>query len=249
MPYALHPEFPTPSDDVSIWRYMDLIKFKSLLVSSALYFPSSDNFEDKYEGYVPPLDIEGIARSVPERMREQTIRILEPARSTMRDFRRAVLISCWHRNDHESAAMWKMYAGHEKGIAIRTTVGRLKSAFAPAESAIWIGEVAYKTNEELRRHTKNAFRAYLRKRKSFTFECEVRAMCLTPVIWNLRGPIADLPARSGASMPVDLPRLVQEVYVAPKCDDRFLASVRAAIDDSGLRATVIRSDLDSDPVW
>jgi len=36
-------------------------------------------------------------------------------------------VSCWHSNQHESAAMWALYS-RTSGIAIRTTAGRFVRA-------------------------------------------------------------------------------------------------------------------------
>jgi len=43
--------------------------------------------------------------------------------------RRYVFVNPWHKNEFESAAMWKLYLKSEEGVAIRTTVERLKHAF------------------------------------------------------------------------------------------------------------------------
>jgi len=37
-------------------------------------------------------------------------------------------INCWHMNDHESAAMWKLYLKSDEGIAIQSTYRKLKDA-------------------------------------------------------------------------------------------------------------------------
>ncbi|MGG0236594.1 hypothetical protein [Bacillus tropicus] len=38
------------NDAAKLWRYMDFTKLVSLLSTSTLYFPSSDQFKDVYEG-------------------------------------------------------------------------------------------------------------------------------------------------------------------------------------------------------
>jgi len=37
-------------------------------------------------------------------------------------------INCWHISDHESVAMWKLYAAGAPGIAVRSTVERFASS-------------------------------------------------------------------------------------------------------------------------
>ena len=52
-------------------------------------------------------------------------------------------LSCWHMNEHESVAMWKIYqSGAPQGIAIQSTYRRLSEAITD-DSGILIGTVAY----------------------------------------------------------------------------------------------------------
>ena len=44
---------PNPKD--TLWRYLSLEKFASLLYTQSLYFVRADQFEDPFEGSVPPL--------------------------------------------------------------------------------------------------------------------------------------------------------------------------------------------------
>jgi|HubBroStandDraft_1064217.scaffolds.fasta_scaffold165307_2 hypothetical protein len=56
------------------------------------------------------------------------------------------LISCWHENDRESVAMWRLYVSGREGVALKTTVGRLRRVLAE-NSETWrrptIGRVRY----------------------------------------------------------------------------------------------------------
>ena len=40
--YQEHPSFNPPSDNATLWRYMDFTKFVSLLDKSALFFVRAD---------------------------------------------------------------------------------------------------------------------------------------------------------------------------------------------------------------
>ncbi len=128
--------------------------------------------------------------------------------------------SCWHGNDNESDAMWKVYIRGNEGIAIRTTFGRLKKALEDAPERLWIGEVKYlHTWEGL--PDDPLFHACLRKRKYFAHEKEVR------VIW------ADEDARrsgctgeNGKKVPCDLVTLIEQIRLAPTS-----AWFKSVIDD------------------
>jgi hypothetical protein len=52
--YETNPSFTTPSDgNVKIWRYIDIVKFLSLLEKRALYFSRVDLLGDPFEGSLP----------------------------------------------------------------------------------------------------------------------------------------------------------------------------------------------------
>jgi hypothetical protein len=45
--------------------------------------------------------------------------------------RRKVAISSWHINEYESFAMWQIFTQNSEGLAIQSTIGRLKKALKP----------------------------------------------------------------------------------------------------------------------
>ena len=47
-----------------------------------------------------------------------------------------MLINCWHESDHESAAMWKLYAKDDNGIAIKTDFDSLAKILHPAKISL-----------------------------------------------------------------------------------------------------------------
>src|SRR6266704_1536349 len=112
-----------PADlDSPIWRYVDIAKFLDLLSTSQHYFARADNLSDPFEGSWPLLGI--------ERRRK---RYTEDSEATFnyagREFVGGTYLNCWHLSPHESAAMWNLYSGASKGIAIRSTCQRIIDAF------------------------------------------------------------------------------------------------------------------------
>jgi hypothetical protein len=115
---------------------MDFIKFVSLLDRKSLYFTELRKYEDQLEG------------TFPDGNRKETLEVLEKAfegnqamldhihEENPIDFTQIGLhglgnfyINCWHENEYESAAMWKLYSDQEKGIAIQSTFKNLKDCF------------------------------------------------------------------------------------------------------------------------
>src|SRR5687768_17393094 len=113
--------FEAPPSETKIWRYISFAKFESLLRSGSIYFASAREFEDKFEGSITRAEMDW-------RRRWANVAYVSNA---FEQLRRLTKISCWHVNEGESAAMWKLYLRESKGIAIRSTIGRLMSSLTP----------------------------------------------------------------------------------------------------------------------
>lgn len=86
-------------------------------------------------------------------------------------FMRANFVNCWHMNDDESQAMWKIYAGENAGIAVQSTVGRLIKALSKDSWPIHIDEITYVDRSQYMRQWKGTSRSpYMYKRKEFEYE-------------------------------------------------------------------------------
>lgn len=84
-------------------------------------------------------------------------------------------ICCWHCADHESEAMWRLYAKDTaEGVAFQTTAGLLRSSVGD-KSELIIRRVAYLDNY-VYHPTHKQFSRFLTKRVAFEHESEVRAI-------------------------------------------------------------------------
>ena len=99
-------------------------------------------------------------------------------------------------NEHESAAMWKIYGATNKSVAISSTVGDFKEAINNTDYPINIGKVFYvdytASWQELDSESQNALDNALHqtnrdlyenlrlKRRSFEYEKEVRMFATFP---------------------------------------------------------------------
>ena len=111
MPASHHPVFVQPADPATpIWRYMDFTKFVSMLERSALFFARADCLGDPFEGSYS----RGNERLRPTVYKDAPQEVLAYMASNGAEFTRILrkwtFISCWHMNQGESAAMWKLYA-------------------------------------------------------------------------------------------------------------------------------------------
>ena len=242
MPYGEHPAVTTPDQDtLRIWRFMDFTKFVSLLEESALFFATLSTFTDPLEGYLSKPTVEKISL-VPEGLSDEDRRRWELAVRSHVHFYRCgreyVLVSCWHLNEYESAAMWGLHVKRGEGVAVRSTIGRMKRAFEAESEVVYIGKVNYVDYAEEEVPTGNILYLPQHKRKSFEHEHELRAMIC-----------AVGEATSGKLVMVDLNELVERVFVAPNSPVWVHQLVKKVLLRYRLDAEVVHSALEEKPLY
>lgn len=251
--YEKHELFDAPFDQDVLWRYMDFTKFVSMLDSRALYFTRADKYEDLFEGRYPKKSMQiyerecrrvHAAANMPAEISEVVIKGMASIFDGMRG---TVGINCWHKNKHESAAMWKLYLKSCEGVAVKTTFSKFSKSFINAGCPVLIGNVKYIDFDDAQVDFGNSLSPFLLKRVSFEHEKEVRA-----IIWKhelLQGG-SELERNGfshGTSVGCDMSILIEEVYVAPTSPDWFKALVVSVVRNYGLEVDVRQSRLDEFP--
>ena len=226
--YCPHEAFPTPPRETVIWHYFSLAKFLCLLNNSTLYFPRSDQFEDKMEGKMSVMDkklYEKIARSVPE-MIEKGIN-------------GCFYINCWVMSDEELYLMWNTYSSLNEDIAIKSTVGNLIDSLDVNDKRnIIISKVNY-INYEDDDETggfSNILAPHFCKRQYFKQENELR---LVYYDYYIRPPHNIL----GINFAVSLNTLIDEIWISPKATKWYHDLVEKEIMLHGLSKKVLSSKL------
>jgi hypothetical protein len=239
----------------SIWRYMDLSKFEALLERRALFFCRSDRFDDRFEGSYPSgAAIEAalpqmIADAASDPSLRERIQGAKQAINWRKQIREAVLVSCWHINDHESAAMWKQYVPSNKGISIRSTVRRLTDALKCPEE-VHVGNVQYRDYDGASFPSMNVFHPFMSKRKSFECERELRAIIFDKSRFaGMSGTWPVTKCDNGIYAAVDLELLVGEVRVVPGAPDDLRVHVASVCAKYGLKRDPKQSRLDDAPLY
>jgi hypothetical protein len=153
------------------------------------------------------------------------------------ELKKTIFVNCWHMNDTESEALWRIYGGIGYGICVRTTYGRLGAALT-AERPIYAGKVAYLDETREMLGDNNIFYNCLWKRKSFEHEREFRIVVED---WA--------PTSTGLSVAVDIAQFVEEIIVHPEAADWFLDIVKDFVASCGCGATVERSSLLTAPAY
>ncbi|HET6325811.1 MAG TPA: hypothetical protein VFG04_14130 [Planctomycetaceae bacterium] len=245
MPFKPHVKTTVPTSETVIWHYLDLAKFVSMLEDNALWFSSIAVLAqtDQWEGV--------FHRKLREMWREQTGGGTNDLDHSSQHVRERAFITCWHINENESDAMWKLYSKGGNDLVIRSTFGKLCESFSACAETIYAGEVEYIDHADYDYKAKmldvapgskilNITPVVLFKRLSYAHERELRAFYYTES--PARGP--DTP---GMPMFVDLKALFSEIRVSPRSDDWLLDLVTKIMARYEFEVPVKRSSMKDEP--
>lgn len=228
--------FDSPPDEQVVWRYMRLSRFLWMLKESKLYFSRPAEFKnDPYEGTIPFANAGQIEENLKAAYGLQ---------------RKLAAISCWHMNDVESVAMWKLYVEGPDGVAIQSRIAALKRL--DERSPFVIGKVKYLNyeTEPQRQFVEplSALQPYLpvfQKMKGYQHEQEARVVILNP--GDIPGERFVPPERNagdtGFGVPVRLSDLVERIVVSPEFPPFAIASLQQDVNAAGLKIGIEESDL------
>lgn len=142
------------ADHDVLWRYVPLEGLINMLDSQSLHFSPLEAYQntDPFEGYVPKVAMDAMAsislnsqklnlaaidslekhigaHTAPEKIsefREAASQLKKEMGDVVKKVAKCLTVNCWHRNQHESEAMWRLYS--HSGVAIRTTVSAIRAA-------------------------------------------------------------------------------------------------------------------------
>ncbi len=262
------------SKNSRLWRYLTFEKFVWLFEYAKLFHVRLDCLEDKFEGAVTKSFAEkgyqglikgikladGTSLSKEEAIKAKLIPAYTQIDRIRDEYSRAMLritnyVSCWHVSDYESHAMWRAYCNTDSGVAIVSTMKRIAEAtdLSSVQSGI-LGPVEYFDfdKDSMFLGFGRVGRPGFSKRKEFQSEKEVRGMIYVPLPPLFRSTIEDwneLAKRMpfGFAVDVDLPTLIEEIYVGPNSPDWVVELVCAVSKRRGLVKIVHRSRLCDSP--
>ena len=261
---------------------MDFAKYVSLLEEEALYFARSDLLGDPFEGSTsqPTLELRRKHFESSSLFRDDTLsenkvkhQIAQVAQEGefWRDW---TFINCWHMNEHESAAMWGLYARTNEAIAIQSTYAKLHSNL-PSEynlgevenhgyegkrvhglpALVFVGEVQYANFSTEFIPWGATFVPFFYKRNHFDYERELRAVIpVDPVMEDPDSREEFIPLGlpnpyKGISVNVSLDGLIERIYVAPTAQRWFRTLVEKVTRRYGLNKPIEQSSLDEKPSY
>ncbi|MEK4247508.1 DUF2971 domain-containing protein [Psychrobacillus sp. FSL K6-2684] len=247
----------------TVWKFMDINKFRFLVENKALFFAKPSAFIDPLEGSYSNWDIKNFEE---EKFPEVT------SRAEMKKIQEYSAISCWHMNEYESAGMWDLYLNSEDGVAIKTNYKGLLNSIKDLRYKIFAGRLQY-INFHKEMTSVNIFDTLFYKRKSFSHENELRLMVVASRIdeWLLESIFEkeDVPTEEwqermdkleeqsyeffnekGTVVSCEIDQLIQNVYVSPRSSLAVVDKVKLMALENGLSPEkVIQSDLYTDFIY
>jgi hypothetical protein len=217
----VHPIFrDRPAPEAKLWRYLSFAKFAALLDTGLLHFTRVDQFDDHFEGAWPQQDA----------ARWQQTEGFSMLSFTERG-RKSVAVSCWFESDYESAAMWRLYASGNEGVAIITSFQKLEEV-AISQAAVKLPDsfagaarvryLDHLTEGLLKDGPQNALWPFMIKNVSYTHEHEVRA--LVNARWDQEIN------SSGLDFPIQLTSFIDGIVTNPFGQPWFDRAVRGVAD-------------------
>lgn len=216
-----HKDLDVPHGNTVIWRYVGLDKFLDLLISEELFFSNAAKMSDRLEGVVPKRNQDYLLKSIKSNgfsgknaENERKI-ILDEIHSQ----KKYTLLNCWTISQSESYALWKIYLdGSKSGVAIRTTVSKLKKAINKGNGDfignIFISKVKY--TDFIKEEPENIFNIITTKNKFYDYEKELRLF-----IFHKPKTQGKINISNGRRLKIDLNELIDEIYLSPFVGDWF----------------------------
>ena len=212
--------------NAKIWRYMDMAKFLDMLEGKRLFFVRGDGFEDKFEGSFTHTIKEAIKESY------RVNKIDYQYEDFKKQLRQNVYINCWHKNNNDSIAMWRLYGGSNNSVAILSSVFRLANVLRDhpfdQKAEIKIDKVTYTNHWKDPRINFNPYsRVFFYKVRAYDYEKEIRAVLDTTRTHFEKAPLGD----KGVFLSIDFPNLIEEIVTAPDAPDWFYKLIKILVQD------------------
>ncbi|MDD5133949.1 MAG: hypothetical protein PHP01_00885 [Phycisphaerae bacterium] len=233
----------TPDNNQKIWRYIDFSKYIDLLTTSELHFARADKFEDPYDCSWMQFfgkEYKQLSLANPQgKERTRQLNIFE---------RLFVYLNCWHINEHQSAALWRLYSENKyETIAIQTTFGKFKSEIEnkwSRDGGPHITKVKYDSEnagQPVGAHPEGRLFSCLSraniiyKRPSFVHEQELRASIYQAFDKEIKNTILQNEAHlerlmkerpESIRIKINPSDLIEMVYISPLAKDWFVKLVK-----------------------
>lgn len=265
MPVLDHDALIKPDDNQIIWRYLDMNKFESMLSEKSLFFCRSDKFSDPFEGSIPKKEAEYRIKSELEMAKffkreisyEEAVKKSADIGNLHKNFKRSFTVNCWHINKGESDAMWRLYLKTNEGVAIQSTVAKLRESFQDNPGEIWISNVRYLDYEndiwfdsdEYPVKGYNLFTPIVHKRSAFAHENELRIFQQFDEAVHDETYWENEANQMGTLIPANIDILLDKIILPPTADSKVQDMVNQLMTEYQLDREIEKSKLNEEPSY
>jgi hypothetical protein len=212
-------------------------RFLELIENKKFYFASANQFKDPFEGAVAiqPFDF-----PIDPRYSE-----LDHVEKAFAELKKLTKISCWHIENHESDAMWKLYSGMGKGVAITSTPKKIEVSLEPYRikptygiEELWGANVSYIDLMQERLKV-SMLERFFYKHNAFSWEKEFRLAISVRTAEEFGVEVPE----DGINVNATIDTLLEEIHIGPSLNDSERTEVIKVCDSLGFGNRVKVSSL------
>lgn len=232
------------NDNFQIVRYLDIVKFISMLQDASIFFCRLDKLEDRFEGTSPKPNRthqENFYRSIysasshSDGIQEYITKSMHERIDMENRFKKLCCISCWNKFENESYAMWKIYSDMNKGIMITSSIENLHKAFKNTPETVQLTRIEYINHEtDFIDNPGNLNSPVLYKHNAYSFEEEIRLMYTVNTVDSYDYDWDSEKNKNGKSLKIDLDYLIDEVVLSPFAEPWYFLMIENLMEKYGL---------------
>lgn len=273
MPVDTHPKFfHELNSDVNLYRYMDFIRFESLIKESALFFCKTSVFDDPWEGTYPLVELKHQKEqayynqreifknySSQEELDSLITNDMKYLQGGYENIKNIIFVNCWMHDTHESYAMWKLYSKEQNGILIKSTYENIFKALDQNVDYNFTMSRVFYLNYESDHMYKGVEEMYnlTEERKKSLF-----SLCITDPFLQKRKHFEhekeyriilkkhnhqSIAEEKGIFVNINLNVLIDEIILSPNCDTEFENKVKSTLSKFGIEKKILRSKIEQKP--
>lgn len=239
-----------PKENYTIVKYMDLLRFVSLLQRQALFFCRLDKLEDKFEGTIAKANhkvrrnwykhTNSITAPLSDAEIEEKIAEQYAFEEKMKALH---CVNCWNRKSTESAALWKIYSDFNKGVMLKSSISNVTKALAETDKEIQLTEIRYLDYNTEYMPDGNTNYPMLHKQKAYSYEDEVRLIyqIMPPTGWEHDWNKEEV--EEGFYIKTNLSDLIDEIVISPYSPKWFFELIKGIMEKYSIDKPITMSQL------
>ncbi len=225
-------------DDALVWRYMSFGRFVWMLQSKRLWLSRVDLLGDEWEMRLAGNQLQHVIATHPptpiDRVPEDP---MERAARIIRHWRLTSFVNCWSAQEHESHALWRVFCPTVEGVAIRSTLAKLRGS---VDQPLAVHKVNYGIPGN-RARTPTREDLITQKRRMFEYEHEFRLV--------LTENSTEDEATKGIELQWDPEIWVESIRIHPEADRPFFEAAERVVEHfaPALKAVIQPSAMSEKP--